>query len=115
MEGRKLEDQIGILVVSAILLGAFIICELLSYTVLKNTVPTKYLLRMVARGSAGVLAIYHGLLMYFKKKKYYLTSNTTPSQNRFAGAALAILGAALLLTAFLGYGTNGDPRYLWWQ
>lgn len=115
MEGRKLEDQKGILVVSAILLGTIIICGALSYTVFSDTVPTKYALRIIARGTIGILAAYHGLLTCFRKKKYYLTSNTTPGQNRFAGIFLIILGIGMLITALLGYGVNGDPRYLWWQ
>ena len=114
MDWKKLEGQKGIFIASMVMLALFLIAEVLSYAVFGGTDDIKYLLRMFARGILGVLATYHGFIMLFTKKIYYLTKGNTVGQRRFSGTVLLILGIGMILTAFAGFGMNGDPRYIWW-
>ncbi len=115
MDWKKLEGQKGIFIISVAMIGSFLLAEFLSIAIFGDTSDIKYLLRIYARGILGVLAVYHGSIMLFTKKVYYLTKNNTRNQSRFAGVLLLLLGIGMVVTAIAGYGMNGDPRYIWWN
>ncbi len=115
MDWIKLEGQKGIFIASVAMLAVFLLTEFLSIAVFGNTNDIKYVLRIIARGSLGVLGFYHGFLMLFTKKVYYLTKLNSKGQNRFAGILLLLLGLGMIAAALAGYGMNNDPRYIWWK
>lgn len=115
MDWKKFEGQKGIFIASMTMIGLFLLSELLSFTVFKGTDDIKYLLRIFARGILGLLSAYHGFIMLFTSKIYYLTKGNTKRQRRFSGILLFLLGLGMISTAFMGYGMNGNDQYIWWK
>lgn len=72
-------------------------------------------LRVLARGALGLLLVYDSLYLLFTSKWSFLCINATIKQRRVAGVLLGLIGMYGLITAILGYGMNGDPRWNWMQ
>lgn len=112
----KIDSKLKInYVVSAIMVISFILLELVSIIALQDNDDTKLLLRVIARGIFGLLMFYNSLHLLFTNAGSILGKNLTLKQRRLSGILIGIVGLIMIVTAFLGYGTNGDPRYYWWK
>lgn len=105
----------GLIITNIIFVAIFIILEVISYTILRNAGDTKLLFRVLSRGVFGVCCIYNSLYELFTTKWSFLCLNATPKQRRFSGILLGIVGLLTVLTAIMGYGTNGGPVLTWWE
>lgn len=103
------------LMINIILVILFVALEVLSITYLNNPLETKLLARVIARGCMGLLALYNSIYMFFSENSFLLRKNISQKQRVISGILLGIVGFIMILTAFLGYGTNGDPRLIWWK
>lgn len=114
--GTKKEGKVSIIVmISIILFLLIVILEVLSSTLFSEPQTSKLLCRMISRGLFGILFLYHSIYLMFTNKQYFLSKNLTGKHRRLCGFLICIVSLGLIITAFLGYGTNGDPRYLWWK
>lgn len=101
--------------INIILLLLFIVGEILGLTLLNNDGDLTLLIRVISRGILGLLMVYNSLYLLLTSRWSFLTVNATPKQRLLCGAALGIVGLWGLITTILGYGTNGDPRLIWWK
>jgi tryptophan-rich sensory protein len=101
--------------ISVILITLFILMNILSYTIFSDTSETKLLFRMMARGIFGLALIYNSIYLLITDKQSFLVRNSTPMQRKLCGTLIGLVGIGMVLTALLGYGINGDPRFIWWK
>jgi UPF0716 family protein affecting phage T7 exclusion len=110
--GKKMAGYIVINILSVIL---FIVLELIGIIAFQDGDETKLAFRVIARGVFGILLLYNSGYMLFTKKPTFLNSNGSPKQRLLATILIGIVGLVMVITALLGYGTNGDPVYRWWE
>lgn len=115
MERDAVKKNNRIIAINVIAIILFIVCEFLSYTILSNPEYLRLLCRVISRGIFGLWCIYNALYLLFTSKWSFLCLNSTPKQRLICGVILGLLGLLGLITALLGYGTNGDPRLIWWE
>lgn len=104
--------HIGINIIFA---GLFVIFIVFSYIMFNTTLNDRLLLRVASRGLFGVLLIYDSVYLIFTNKWSFLSINISRKQRIFSGFMLGMVGIIMLITAFLGFGINGDPRLFWWR
>ncbi|HWT73579.1 MAG TPA: hypothetical protein VN258_02515 [Mobilitalea sp.] len=105
----------GNIIINIIMFCLFVLIDLLSYTVFYDTGNAKYFFRMIARGIFGALLFYDSMFLLLTTRQSFLCKNATVSKRKLCGILIGIVGAIMIITAFLGYGRNGDPRYIWWE
>jgi small-conductance mechanosensitive channel len=117
MEEQKRKASKVYLVINIILITLFVALEILSLTLLRNPLETKLLARVISRGVFGIAILYNSAYLLLTKKYSPLLKASEQKKNQrvIIGILLGIVGFGMVLTAFLGYGTNGDPRLIWWE
>ncbi|MDF2537397.1 MAG: hypothetical protein K0S76_418 [Herbinix sp.] len=99
-----------------VLMGIIVLAMgVLSIITPSDPIKTKLLIRVLLRGMISLLTLYNSIYLLFTKKYTPLAKDVSTKQRYFAGILLGIVGLIMLLTAFLGYGINGDPRLIWWE
>jgi Na+-driven multidrug efflux pump len=93
----------------------FILFEILSMTIFNNGSEFKLLLRVLSRGVLSVLFIFNACYLLLTNRWSFLSIGITHKKRIFIGTLIGLVGLGLFITALLGYGTNGDPRLLWWK
>lgn len=109
---RKLDQNSIFLIILVIII---IVLETLSCTIYRTPIETRLLLRVISRGVFGILAFDISFLYLFTSNQSFFTKNKTASQRKIGGILVGFIGIILIVTALLGYGTNGDPRLIWWK
>lgn len=115
MEKKSEKKNLSYIVVNVVIVIVFVVFEILSSTILSSPEHYKLLCRVIARGLLGTLFIYNSLYLLLTSKWSFLCTNATPKQRLICGIVLGLGGLVGLITAILGYGTNGDPRFIWWK
>lgn len=115
MVSKDVKGNLGYVVINIVVIILFIVCEVISCTILSSPEHYKLLCRVIARGLLGLLLIYNSLYLLFTSKWSFLCLKSTPKQRLICGIVLGLAGLIGLITAILGYGTNGDPRFIWWK
>jgi hypothetical protein len=64
------------------------------------------------RGVLALLVLFNGAYLLFTNKKSFLILKGRESLRKYNGMLLLIVGAAIFITALMGYGLNGYSR-LW--
>jgi len=92
-----------------------LLCEIIGYTVLRTNLDFSLFCRVISRGIFGLLLLYNAIYLIFTSKWSFLWISATSKQRLICGVLLGLVGLVEVVTAFLGYGTNGDPRLIWWK
>jgi hypothetical protein len=101
------------IIISIALTAIVLLLELLALTVF----PTNghLVCRVLSRGVLGFLVTYNGCYLTFTKHWSFLCRNATNKRRRVCGIILLIVGFIAVVTALMGFGSNGDPRLKWWE
>lgn len=114
MEVKEVNKNPIYIVIHVIALVLFLLCEIASYTIFHNPENIRLLFRVIARGLLGVMCVYNAFYLLCTTQWSFLCKKATLKKRRIYGVILGIVGLLTIITAFLGYGTNGDPRLIWW-
>lgn len=103
------------LVINIVMIAVIVLLDVLSTVLFGHENENRYLLRIISRGVMGVLLVYDSIYLLMADR-WTLFSIKASSKQRLIGAILiGIVGIGCVITAFLGYGINGDPRYNLWK
>lgn len=92
----------------------FLLLDILSYSIAEIG-DLNFLLRVFSRGVFGIMLLTNAVYLLLPPKPTYYTVDMKHQHRIFCGISLGIVGLVMLITAALGYGTNGDPVLKWWQ
>lgn len=115
MKKDILKDNAIYILSNILVVLLFLIVEILGYTIFGNNGNTTLLFSVIARVLFGGLIIFNAIYLIFTSKWSFLCINATPKKRLIFGILLGLVGLFGLITALLGYGTNGDPRLIWWN
>ena len=101
--------------INIIIAVIFVVLEILGLTIFNDNFDNSLLCRVMSRGTLGLIIIYNSLYLLITSKWSFICLKSSKKQRIFCGVVLGLVGAGLLITALLGYGTNGDPRLIWWK
>ncbi|MDF2540742.1 MAG: hypothetical protein K0S47_460 [Herbinix sp.] len=114
MKEERRNKNYALIIVNCIAIALFIICEVISSTIYKDTELLKLLFRVLSRGLLGINFIYSSYYILFSKKSSLLDSRNQKAR-WVSGLLIGLVGIGMIITAILGYGVNGDPRLIWWK
>lgn len=72
----------------------------------------KVMIGVLFRGALALLVLFNALYLLFTNKKSFLVPKGREAIRKHNGMLLLIVGAAMFITALMGYGLNGYSR-LW--
>ncbi len=72
-------------------------------------------LSILTRGIMGIGVIINGIYWMVSKNWPFRDKNLTTGKKQFGGILLIVVGLIGVITALMGYGFNGNPRFLWWE
>jgi uncharacterized membrane protein len=115
MEEKKVKNNSIYIIIHVIALVLIVLCEIASYTIFSTPNNLRLLFRVISRGIIGLICIYNAFYLLCTTKLSFLCLKSNSKRRHMYGIILGVVGLIALVTAFLGYGTNGDPRLIWWK
>ena len=74
----------------------------------------KYWMRVIFRGSLGLLLLFNSMYLILTNGWSFLTIKSSKKERLIGGIIIGIVGLICVITSLLGYGLNGDPRIMLW-
>ncbi len=115
MSRRRIKKVPGNILLNILFVVLFILLELVGVIIDFNRDETRLLIRVIARGVFGILILYNSAHLLFTKNPSFIDSSGSTKKRIFVGILLGFVGLITVITAFLGYGVNGDPVLRWWE
>lgn len=115
MQKKNSEISKSYIIMNIIFVVIFFVLEVIALLFFKDAYQFKLLFKVIARGEFGIMLLYNSYYHLFTAGQSILDPKQSKRQRLVTGILLAVVGFGMLITALLGYGTNGDPRLYWWR